>query len=91
MFDSREGWAGDLFLRAAGLALLAGCWLSMRWLFHAGHHAVPDDMTAPDFAAAAAGFLCFSAGGALATFGRHLLDRVESSERWKHHSPMRRG
>ena len=54
----------------------------MRWLFHAPDLRQHQDPTLIEFATAALGFLCFSAGGALTTLGEHIFDQVEISERW---------
>lgn len=54
----------------------------MNWLFHAGDLRRHGDPTIIEFAAAATGFLCFSAGGALTALGKHIFDQVEISERW---------
>lgn len=66
----------------AGLGLLACCWLLATWLFHTVDPRRHPDPTLVEFAAAAAGFLCFGAGGALTTLGEHVFDEVEISERW---------
>lgn len=82
MFDARDIWKNDLVLRIAGGVSLSACWFLMRWLFHSPNLGRHHDPTFVELIAAGAGFLCFSAGAALATLGAHLFDQVELSERW---------
>ncbi|WP_174274800.1 hypothetical protein [Sphingomonas bacterium] len=82
MFDVRKRWVRDRLLRGAGVAALACGWLALRWLFHVAGLRPHQDPSAFEFAAAALGFICLSAGALLATLGEHIFDRVETSERW---------
>lgn len=86
MVDARKDWIRGAFLRGAGAVLLAACWLLMRWLSHSATLRQHHDPSSGEFAAAALGFLCFSAGGVLVVLGGHIFDRVEVSERWARRS-----
>ena len=83
MFDAHKGWVRDALLRGAGVVLLASGGLLMSWLFQSTalrqHN---NDPSFTQFAAAALGFLCLSAGAVLVTLGEHIFDHVEISERW---------
>ena len=82
MVNLRQGWGRDLLLRAAGLGLLACSWLLMRWLFRSSEVNYRHASTLVQMAAAAVGFVCFSAGATLASIGQHVFDQVEVSTRW---------
>jgi hypothetical protein len=82
MFDSRRKLLRNLVIRFAGLALLIGSWLLIRWLFHADNLRHHQDPTALQFGTALLGFFCFSAGTLLTALGDHIFDEVQISERW---------
>ena len=82
MVHKVQGWVRDVLLRALGLLLLTCCWLLMSWLFSSAPADHPHELNVPEFAAAALGFLCFSAGAALSVVGIHLFGQVEISQRW---------
>ena len=89
MVDARKVWRQDVVLRITGMILVACCWLLMRWLVHSANLRAHHDPSLLQFVAAAAGFLCVSAGSALTTLGAHVFDEVEVSERWARRNDMR--
>ncbi len=86
MFDSRKGRLRDPLLRIAGFVLLGLGGFLMRRLFHAPDLLHHQDPTFGEFVESAAGFLCLSAGVALAVLGAHIFDPVAISERWARRS-----
>ena len=71
---------------------MLGCWwLVVRWLLHSVILHPHQDATLLQCGAAAAGFLCFSAGAVLAAIGAHIFDEVELSDRWARCSFARSG
>lgn len=77
----------DLLIRAAGVGLLICSWQLFAWLVR--HPAISrHNCDALSFAAAAAGFVCFSVGCFLAALGLHVHDRIEISERWRKIPPV---
>lgn len=87
MYDGRREKRIDIGLRLGGAALGGFASLavsSLAALHLAGPH--PDPGIGALLLAVAA-FLCASLGTALLTQGRHILDRVEVSERWRRSPP----
>ena len=70
-------------LRVVGALLLLSCWLLFRWLFKVADPGHRNDPGMLEFAAAWAGFICFSLGCALVFLGEHIFDEVEIAERWR--------
>ena len=89
MIDAREIWKRDPVLRIAGVVALLACWFLMRWLVRSLNLHAHRDPSLLEFVAAATGFLCFSAGGALATLGAQVFGEVDVSERWVRRRDMR--
>jgi hypothetical protein len=75
------GWRGDLFVRAAGLALVALAVLALASLSRlcAGHR--PQGVW--DYLLAMGGFLSSSMGAAALATGRGLFAAVRVSRRWR--------
>lgn len=78
----RPGLARDLLLRAAGLVMLACCWLLMAWLVRGATVRPYDAPGALSYLAGAAAYLCFALGGMLTALGEHVFDKVLISRRW---------
>ena len=72
----------DTALRLGGLILLLSGWLLIHRVGHSPDLALHHDVSILALAGIALAFLCFSAGSALATLGAHVLDHVETAERW---------
>ncbi len=72
----------DFCLRAGGAFLLAAGAGAMTFLDQMAHTPPLHEATLAEFALAAIGFLCLSAGTALLTLGGHIFDRVTLSARW---------
>ena len=70
--------SADIGLRISGLILCMAAWAGLARLF-----AMPAPAGIAAFGCAAGGFLCASAGSALALLGAHLFDRIETSARWR--------
>ena len=69
----------DFWLRLAGVGALLLGGLALRWLFGDLAALAP---VALDYAAAAIGFLCSSAGAVLFVLGAHVFTSVAVAERW---------
>lgn len=78
----RPGLARDLLLRAAGLVMLACCWLLAAWLVQGAKVRPHDAPGALSCLAGAAAYLCFALGGMLTALGEHVFDQVPISRRW---------
>lgn len=89
MFQKIPGRVSDALLRVVGAVLLSGCWRLTRWLFQGFAARDPHHPPVVEVAAAAAGFLCFSSGAALALLGVHLFDRIAISQRWARPAKMK--
>lgn len=73
---------GDLGLRAMALALLTVSYLAISHLIAIAPLPPEKAGGAASLALAAIGFLCASAGSAMAILGHHLFDEVAVSARW---------
>lgn len=76
---------GDVTIRAGGGALLAVSWVAIGALLRLAASVPSAAMTVTGGLLATLGFLAASAGTAGVIVGRHLLDRIEVSSRWRRH------
>lgn len=73
----------DLLVRVAGVGCCATAYLAVGALMHlrVGPTTPPGPVA---YGLAALGFLCGSIGTFLVALGRHIFDKIEVSERWRH-------
>lgn len=83
MAPDGSGLVRDLGLRAAGMVLAAAAFAAARTVLAMTHGAGARDASPREMALAAVAFLSASAAVTLLALGRHVLDRVEVSARWR--------
>lgn len=91
MQDWRKDWRTDSGLRLGGVALCALAYLAIRSLLALHLSQARVEPGASAFALAAAAFLCASIGAALMIAGRHVLDEIEVSQRWRIRTDVNQG
>ena len=84
LYQGRDkGPVMNIGLRLAGLALLGIAGMAIYWLFGSIHSGGLHTAKPIEYLLAFVSFASASAGGVLLSFGTHIFDEVEVSERWK--------
>lgn len=86
MADHLKTNIGDAAIRALGALLLVASWAAIRGLLHLARSSPTGCATPLGCLMATLGFLAASAGAAALLLGRHLLDEIEVSSRWRRHA-----
>lgn len=84
LYQGRDkGPVVNIGLRLTGLALLGIAGVAIYWLFGSVHSGGLHAAKPIEYLLAFVSFASASAGGVLLSFGTHIFDEVEVSERWK--------